>query len=172
MAASIWHFLGLGRIYMLSLCYSLRNMWCQQDALWTVQSEGQTCRIWTAAPLPGWSLSTCEDQLSGCHLASPTAGRSKSTKSTGLQRLVIGWWWRAPDKLDDRSTSYEHSPGIPLLLMQEIMQAAIQPVYGEWTVLYSGLYPAGLQNHEGWQCWCYARRRIRYWLLQWHPINI
>ena len=29
------------------------------------------------------------------------------------------------------------------------MQAAILPVYGEWTALYSGLYPAELRNHEG-----------------------
>ena len=124
-------------------------------------------------------LPPCQDCIymlqgstTGCHQASPTAGRSKSTKPTGLQRLVIGWRWRTSDKLDDGSTSSEHSPGFPLLQMQEIMQAAILPVYGEWTVLYSGLYPAGLQKHEGWRCWCYARRRIRYWQLQWHPISI
>ena len=36
-------------------------------------------------PLTGLSLSTCrEGQLLGCHLALHIAGRSKSTKSTGL----------------------------------------------------------------------------------------
>ena len=67
-------------------------------------------------PLPGLSLSTCcEGQLSGCHLASRTAGRSKSTKPNGLQRLVTGWRCRTSDKLDDRSTSSERGPGVPLL---------------------------------------------------------
>ena len=80
--------------------------------------------------------------------------------SPRVHRLVGGWRWRTSDKLDDRSTSSGCSPGVPLLQMQEVMQAAILPVYGEWIALYSGLYSAGLWKHEGW-CLCYARRWIR-----------
>ena len=132
---------------MSSPRFLLRNLWCQQDALWTVQYKGGAYRIWTAALLSELPLSTCfESQLSGWHLASHTACRSKSTRPLERKSWTLD---------DDGEFQINWMTGAPALVVLEFFSSKCKKSCKlpstsvcKWTVLYSGLYTAGLQQHE------------------------